>query len=322
MQPPPPAPNPQELLAAKSGGYRYGFNGKEKDDEVSGNGNVYDYGFRIYNPRLGKFLSVDPLFQSYPWYTPYQFAGNTPIQAIDLDGLEELIVNQYYDKELNLLKINIKGYSDLDGNLLENNVVIAGVKMKNPKEKFLIRRYVEGQTVEQFTSPTLTEAEYSLLIQAKADQAGGGKPGLALKGTSHGKFKQSDDFTSSRHTGPHYFLSNTIVYPRGYVDVGISGIIGTSNYGASLDLEDDDLSSNIDVLKKSKESNLLSEINILVSDNLSANDMKAMNRIAETYRKEVGVEVKITKYKSEDDTRQMHTYGGKAPQVTASETKK
>lgn len=72
-----------------NGGYRYGFNGKEQDKEIYGEGNIYDYGFRIYNPRLGKFLSVDPLTKSYPWYTPYQFAGNTPIQAIDLDGLEE-----------------------------------------------------------------------------------------------------------------------------------------------------------------------------------------------------------------------------------------
>jgi RHS repeat-associated protein len=68
--------------------YRYGFNGKEKDDEVSGSGNQYDYGFRIYNPRLGRFLSIDPLTKSYPMLTPYQFASNTPIQAIDLDGLE------------------------------------------------------------------------------------------------------------------------------------------------------------------------------------------------------------------------------------------
>lgn len=60
------------------------------DDEVQGTGNQYDYGFRIYNPRLAKFLSVDPLAPEYPWYTPYQFAGNTPIQAIDLDGLEEI----------------------------------------------------------------------------------------------------------------------------------------------------------------------------------------------------------------------------------------
>ena len=50
----------------------------------------YDYGFRVYDPRLGRFLSLDPLFAGYPYYTPYQFAGNKPIWAIDLDGLEEL----------------------------------------------------------------------------------------------------------------------------------------------------------------------------------------------------------------------------------------
>jgi RHS repeat-associated protein len=71
-----------------SDNYRYGFNGKETDNEVKGTSAQYDYGFRIYDTRLGKFLSVDPLFQSFPWYTPYQFAGNSPILNIDLDGLE------------------------------------------------------------------------------------------------------------------------------------------------------------------------------------------------------------------------------------------
>ena len=46
--------------------YRYGFNGKEKDEEtVSGGGPTYDYGFRIYNPGLGRFLSIDPLAKKY-----------------------------------------------------------------------------------------------------------------------------------------------------------------------------------------------------------------------------------------------------------------
>ena len=78
--------------------YRFGFNGKESDKETYGDGNIYDYGFRIYNPRLGKFLSVDPLFKEYVWYTPYQFAGNKPIIAIDIDGREDSIVItlQYY----------------------------------------------------------------------------------------------------------------------------------------------------------------------------------------------------------------------------------
>jgi len=77
-----------------SGGYRYGFNGKENDNEVKGEGNQQDYGLRIYDPRLGKFLSVDPLAKEYPWYTPYQFAGNTPIQAIDLDGGEPKVAGK------------------------------------------------------------------------------------------------------------------------------------------------------------------------------------------------------------------------------------
>ena len=71
--------------------YRYGFNGKEMDNDAYGQGNEYDYGFRIYNPREGRFLSVDPLTGKFPFYTPYQFAGNKPIAAIDLDGQEDVL---------------------------------------------------------------------------------------------------------------------------------------------------------------------------------------------------------------------------------------
>ncbi|MCA6491719.1 MAG: RHS repeat-associated core domain-containing protein [Chitinophagaceae bacterium] len=66
-----------------SGGYRYGFNGKENDNEI----NYQDYGFRLYSIS-GRFISVDPLTKKYPMLSPYQFAGNNPIRYIDLDGLE------------------------------------------------------------------------------------------------------------------------------------------------------------------------------------------------------------------------------------------
>jgi RHS repeat-associated protein len=68
--------------------YKFGFNGKLKDDEVYGEGNFQDYGFRMYDTRVARFISVDPLTKKYPWYTPYQFAGNMPISAVDLDGME------------------------------------------------------------------------------------------------------------------------------------------------------------------------------------------------------------------------------------------
>jgi RHS repeat-associated protein len=72
--------------------YRYGFNGMEKDDEVKGSGNSYDYIKRFYDSRLGRFLSIDPITADYPYYSPYQFAGNKPIIAIDRDGLEEYVL--------------------------------------------------------------------------------------------------------------------------------------------------------------------------------------------------------------------------------------
>ena len=93
--------------------YRYGFNGKEMDKEVKGEGLQIDYGFRIYDPRLGKFLSLDPLLKEYPWYTPYQFAGNTPIQAIDLDGLEELHYNLIIDKQTNTAVLKYSHSTDI-----------------------------------------------------------------------------------------------------------------------------------------------------------------------------------------------------------------
>ena len=69
--------------------YRFGFNGKENDrTSWSGTQLVQDYGMRLYNPAIGKFLSVDPLFQTYPWNSTYAFSENNPINYIDLDGAE------------------------------------------------------------------------------------------------------------------------------------------------------------------------------------------------------------------------------------------
>ncbi|MFC4230257.1 RHS repeat domain-containing protein [Parasediminibacterium paludis] len=67
--------------------YRYGFNGKEDDKGITEGGQ--DYGMRIYDSRIGKFLSVDPLTKSYPYLTPFAFAENDVISCIDLDGLEK-----------------------------------------------------------------------------------------------------------------------------------------------------------------------------------------------------------------------------------------
>lgn len=52
--------SPMPSRQSSSNFYRYGFNGKENDNEVKGTGNSVDFGARIYDPRIGRWLTTDP----------------------------------------------------------------------------------------------------------------------------------------------------------------------------------------------------------------------------------------------------------------------
>jgi RHS repeat-associated protein len=75
-----------------STGYRYAFGGKEKNDELNGEGNSYDFGARIYDPRLGRWLAVDPQAEKYTSYSPYHAMYCNPIAVKDDDGEENIVV--------------------------------------------------------------------------------------------------------------------------------------------------------------------------------------------------------------------------------------
>jgi RHS repeat-associated protein len=66
--------------------YTFGFNGKERDDEILGANNCYDFGSRIYDARIARFLSLDRYSQKFPHEGNYNFASNKPINAIDING--------------------------------------------------------------------------------------------------------------------------------------------------------------------------------------------------------------------------------------------
>jgi RHS repeat-associated protein len=62
---------------------------------VDGGGmEMYEYKYRFYDHQIGRFISQDKLADKYPFYAPYQFAGNEVPNAIDLDGLEPLKINE------------------------------------------------------------------------------------------------------------------------------------------------------------------------------------------------------------------------------------
>jgi RHS repeat-associated protein len=64
----------------------------EKDDEIkSSEGTSYDFGARMYDPRIGRWLSVDAI--SKPFITPYNFGSNNPMIFIDPDGNTDYYFN-------------------------------------------------------------------------------------------------------------------------------------------------------------------------------------------------------------------------------------
>ena len=69
-----------------SGVYKFGFNGKENDNEIKGDGNSVDFGARIYDGRLGRWMSLDPKIKEFPSWSPYVYALNNPIRIVDVDG--------------------------------------------------------------------------------------------------------------------------------------------------------------------------------------------------------------------------------------------
>lgn len=66
--------------------YRFGFQGQETDRELFGGAISYKY--RVHDPRIGKFLSMDPLASDYPHNSPYAFSENRVIDGVELEGLE------------------------------------------------------------------------------------------------------------------------------------------------------------------------------------------------------------------------------------------
>ena len=67
--------------------YRFAYNGMEKDPEMKGEGNSYTTEFRQYDPRLGRWMSLDPLMSMFPWMSPYVAFNNNPILLNDPLGL-------------------------------------------------------------------------------------------------------------------------------------------------------------------------------------------------------------------------------------------
>jgi RHS repeat-associated protein len=92
-----------------AGDYRYGFNGKEADDEIKEKkGTSYDFGARMYDPRVGRWLTIDPLAFKQPDQSPYKAMFNNPIFWNDPDGRTEYETTIFYHRDGSFEKVTRK----------------------------------------------------------------------------------------------------------------------------------------------------------------------------------------------------------------------
>jgi RHS repeat-associated protein len=103
--------------------YRYGFNGYESDSEVKGKGNSYTTEFRQYDPRIGRWLTLDPLAYQAPAWTPYRAFFNNPNMNVDPTGLYEVKVRLSKETKMKLSK-NIKIQVKKDGEKNARNEIL------------------------------------------------------------------------------------------------------------------------------------------------------------------------------------------------------
>ena len=78
---------------------KYKYNGKELNEDLGMN--VYEYGWRQYDPAIGRFQNIDRFTEKYMPLSPYSYAANNPLKYIDVkgDSIMLIIGKPYMDKK-------------------------------------------------------------------------------------------------------------------------------------------------------------------------------------------------------------------------------
>jgi RHS repeat-associated protein len=140
--------------------YRYGFNGMEKDDELKGETNSYDFGARMYDPRVGRWLSVDAMSFKKPSVSPYIGFADNPLLWVDPDGNDEYLSIVIIDERTNTTR-TIRNHKAISENVRAGRVNEDHVSGKESQSYYDFRRIVTI-TIDKAGKHSMTTTYYTL----------------------------------------------------------------------------------------------------------------------------------------------------------------
>ncbi len=222
----------------EDGFYRRGFNGMEKDDEVKGEGNYFTTEFRQLDPRLGRWLSVDPMVHEREWMSPYNFVQNNPILRVDPIGALD---NPIFDREGEFLGTDDKGLQGDAIVMKRDDFKQSMSHIDALSKKTDLNSSGAQKKVDNFMTTIKKRPDYDgkiILYEAnKWYREGGGKPLFVdaakvdlspVEKSDFGKvgnsFYKNFEFTTNTETGLVYGnIKLTLINDKGVIKLGGEG---------------------------------------------------------------------------------------------------
>lgn len=137
------------------GDYRYGFQGQLHDDELKGDDNSVNFEYRMHDPRIGRFFSIDPLSKQYPHYTPYSFSGNKVIHCRELEGMEEITAIKKGDVYVLIWDISARKRGEGGTILYVTDDETIEQKIRPFNEKELENLYIAKRATVPYSDPSV-----------------------------------------------------------------------------------------------------------------------------------------------------------------------
>ena len=125
-----------KALKAKYTQNNFKYNDKELQNQEFSDGTGledYDYGARMYDPQIGRWMVIDEMSSNFSFESPYSYAGNNPISNVDVGGKFKFPIEQLKAIRKNFPTFYKYIMSSKGAEALKNSTTVIGAILKFSK---------------------------------------------------------------------------------------------------------------------------------------------------------------------------------------------